>query len=139
MFFYSQLCSMKRLLLLLFLLAGALQLHAGEAALSPSAAVTADTLQSDTLHPEKGKFSRALSRAENQRLIAAILAFPFPFGITGLHRIYLGTSPWVPVVYFATLGGFGILPLTDFIAIVSASDADFKTYLNNGNVFMWVK
>lgn len=130
---------MKRLLLLLFLLTGALKMHAGEAVITRTAINVSDTLQSDTTQFQKGKFSRALSRAENQRLIAAILAFPFPFGITGLHRIYLGTSPWVPVVYFATLGGFGILPLTDFIAIVSASDADFKTYLNNGNVFMWVK
>ena len=129
---------MKRLLLLLLLLAGALKMQAGETVLQHPAVVSPDSLQADTFHAE-GKFFRAIHRAENQRLIAAILAFPFPFGITGLHRIYLGTSPWVPVVYFATLGGFGILPLTDFIAIVSASDADFKSYLNNGNVFMWVK
>ena len=47
---------------------------------------------------------------DHRKLIAAVLAFPFPFGIVGLHRIFLGTKPYVPVVYIATLGGiFGIL------------------------------
>jgi TM2 domain-containing membrane protein YozV len=74
----------------------------------------------------------------NKRITAAVLSFPFPFGIVGLHRIYLGTNPHVPVVYIATLGGiFGLLPLMDFIAITFGND--FETYRNNGNVFMWVK
>src|SRR6185503_9682570 len=41
---------------------------------------------------------------ENKRAIAAVLAFPFPFGILGLHRIYLGTKPYMPFVYLGTLG-----------------------------------
>jgi TM2 domain-containing membrane protein YozV len=74
----------------------------------------------------------------NKRITAAVLSFPFPFGIVGLHRIYLGTDPHVPVVYIASLGGiFGLLPLMDFIAITFGHD--FETYRNNGNVFMWVK
>jgi TM2 domain-containing membrane protein YozV len=74
----------------------------------------------------------------NKRITAAVLSFPFPFGIVGLHRIYLGTNPHVPVVYIASLGGiFGLLPLMDFIAITFGND--FETYRNNGNVFMWVK
>lgn len=74
----------------------------------------------------------------NKRITAAVLSFPFPFGIVGLHRIYLGTDPHVPVVYIASLGGiFGLLPLMDFIAITFGKD--FETYRNNGNVFMWVK
>ncbi|HEU4716414.1 MAG TPA: TM2 domain-containing protein [Bacteroidia bacterium] len=78
-------------------------------------------------------------RAANDRFIAAVLAFPVPFGILGLHRIYLGTAPYVPVVYIVTAGGFGLLPLLDFIAIVSASDEEFESFHGNPNVFMWVK
>jgi TM2 domain-containing membrane protein YozV len=74
----------------------------------------------------------------NKQITAAALAFPFPFGIVGLHRIYLGTSPHVPVVYIGTLGGiFGLLPLMDFFAITFSKD--FEHYRNNGNVFMWIK
>ncbi len=74
----------------------------------------------------------------NKKITAAALAFPFPFGIVGLHRIYLGTKPHVPVVYIATLGGvFGILPLVDFFVIIT--DKDFEQYKNNGKIFMWIK
>ena len=38
---------------------------------------------------------------ENKKVIAAILAFPFPFGMLGLHRIYLGTKPYMPFAYIA--------------------------------------
>lgn len=74
----------------------------------------------------------------NKRITAAVLAFPFPFGIVGLHRIYLGTKPHVPVVYIASLGGiFGLLPFIDFCAITFGKN--FDQYRDNGNVFMWVK
>lgn len=74
----------------------------------------------------------------NKRITAAVLAFPVPFGIVGLHRIYLGTKPHVPVAYIASLGGvFGILPLIDFFAITC--DKNFDHYRDNGKVFMWVK
>ena len=77
-------------------------------------------------------------RHENKKLISAILAFPFPFGILGLHRIYLGTKPYMPFVYVGTLGGcFGILPLIDFITILIADDEAFKGFENNPKVFMW--
>ncbi len=74
---------------------------------------------------------------KNKKLIAAALAFPFPFGIVGLHRIYLGTAPYIPVVYIGTLGGgFGILPFIDFCILIL--DKDFERYNNNNKVFMWV-
>lgn len=74
---------------------------------------------------------------KNKRVVAAILAFPFPFGIVGLHRIYLGTAPHVPVVYIGTFGGvIGILPFIDFCVLVL--DKDFDRYINNKKVFMWV-
>ncbi|MCC6372444.1 MAG: NINE protein [Bacteroidia bacterium] len=75
---------------------------------------------------------------KNRRTTAAILAFPFPFGIVGLHRIYLGCAPYVPVVYIASLGGaFGVLPFIDFCVLVL--DKDVEAYVNNKKVFMWVK
>lgn len=74
----------------------------------------------------------------NKKITAATLAFPFPFGIVGLHRIYLGTKPYVPVAYIGTVGGvFGILPLIDFCKITF--DKDFEQYRDNGKVFMWIK
>jgi hypothetical protein len=76
---------------------------------------------------------------ENDKVVAAILAFPL-FGIIGLHRIYLGTKPYVPVVYIATLGGCaGVLPLIDFFAIIFANKETFDCYKENPKVFMWIK
>lgn len=74
---------------------------------------------------------------KNKRITAAILAFPFPFGIVGLHRIYLGTAPYVPVVYIGSLGGiFGILPFIDFCVLIL--DKEETRYIDNKKVFMWV-
>lgn len=79
-----------------------------------------------------------MRRKKNKRITAAILAFPFPFGIVGLHRIYLGCAPYVPVVYIASIGGaFGILPFIDFCMLVL--DKDIDRYQNNNNVFMWAR
>jgi TM2 domain-containing membrane protein YozV len=75
---------------------------------------------------------------KNKRITAALLAFPFPFGIVGLHRIYLGTKPYVPVAYIGSLGGvFGILPFIDFWALLF--DKDFDHYIDNGKVLMWIR
>jgi len=75
---------------------------------------------------------------ENKRVIAAILAFPLPFGILGVHRIYLGTKPYMPFAYIGTLGGcFGILPLIDFCTILFSDDETFKEFENNPRVIMW--
>lgn len=75
-----------------------------------------------------------------KKLITAILAFPIPFGFIGLHRIYLGTAPWVPIAYLCTGGGgLGLLPILDFIFIVTADEEEFKEYENNPNFFMFVE
>ncbi len=99
-------------------------------------------LTSEELASDKGpnpviKLFRKKQRL-NKRITAAVLAFPFPFGIVGLHRIYLGTKPYVPVAYVASLGGvFGILPFIDFCAIVF-DRKNFEHYKDNGQVFMWL-
>lgn len=68
------------------------------------------------------------------RITAAILAIALgPFGV---HRLYLGTKPYVPAVYVATVGGgIGILPFIDFIVLVFTKD--ITPYMNNNKVFMW--
>lgn len=77
-------------------------------------------------------------RAQHKKSIAAVLAFPFPFGLVGLHRIYLGCAPYIPVVYIASLGGvFGILPLVDFFVILA--EKDLEKFTNSTEVFMWVQ
>lgn len=87
-------------------------------------------------NPILKKFNR--KKRLNKKITAAVLAFPFPFGMVGLHRIYLGTKPHVPVVYIATFGGvLGILPLIDFFAITC--DKNFDQYRDNGKIFMWIK
>jgi TM2 domain-containing membrane protein YozV len=79
------------------------------------------------------------SKFKTKKIIAAILSFPVPFGLLGLHRIFLGTKPYIPFVYVGTVGGcFLVLPIIDFIAILSADEEVFKQYENNPKVFMWL-
>jgi TM2 domain-containing membrane protein YozV len=84
------------------------------------------------------KIIHPIGKQEKKRWVAAITAFPFPFGFVGAHRIMLGTKPWVPIVYIATFGGcFGLLPLIDFCVILFSKD--IQQYENNPNIFMWIK
>jgi len=58
-------------------------------------------------------------------------------GVVGLHRIYLGTSPVIPVFYAVTLGGgMGLLVLGDLIAILIVKD--INDYADNPSILMWV-
>jgi|SRR5690554_4743844 len=71
-----------------------------------------------------------------KRLKAALLALFL--GHFGVHRIYLGTSPNVPIVYSLTLGGgLGLLPLADFIFILTTKD--LEAFAENDKVFMWLE
>ncbi|MCC7301017.1 MAG: TM2 domain-containing protein [Bacteroidia bacterium] len=71
-----------------------------------------------------------------QKLKAALLAFPL-IGITGAHRVFLGTEPYMPLVYLATVGGFGILPLVDFVVILATPPRELNRFRNSEKVFMW--
>jgi TM2 domain-containing membrane protein YozV len=87
-------------------------------------------------HPVRFLFKKNISA--RQKIVAAVLAFPFPFGIVGLHRIYMGTKPHVPVIYIATFGGaFGVLPFIDFCILVL--DKKPERYFNNPRLFMWIE
>ncbi len=112
------------------------------AKINPDTLASGDTISLESIYsgiplPED---SSAASGHKSKKLIAAILSFPLPFGILGLHRIILGTKPYMPFVYIGTLGGcFGILPLIDFIAILSSKEEKMRSYFNNPKVFMWAK
>ncbi|MEO8760078.1 MAG: hypothetical protein ABI448_04255 [Bacteroidia bacterium] len=73
-----------------------------------------------------------------KKVVAAVCAFPLPFGVIGVHRIILGTKPYVPLIYIATFGGgFGVLPFIDFWVIIL--DKDINHYKENSHVFMWIE
>lgn len=72
---------------------------------------------------------------ENRKLTAVLLTLTL--GMLGVHRLYLGTKPWVPAVYLLTFGGgFFILPLIDLVAILSSTD--LSRFENNSSIFMWI-
>ncbi len=76
---------------------------------------------------------------KKHRLIAALLAFPVPFGVFGAHRMYMHSSAKVPLLYIATLGGgIGILPFIDFVLILLNKDIHLN-YTSNSHLFMWQK
>lgn len=72
------------------------------------------------------------------KAIAAILAFPLPFGMLGLHRFYLGAKPIIPILYFVTFGGgFGILPFVDMMVVILSRDT--KSFYKNSKILMWYR
>ena len=69
------------------------------------------------------------------RALAAALAVTL--GPFGAHRLYLGTTPKVPLLYGLTFGGFGVLVLIDLGHILFTQD--LAVYQNNRQVLMWAK
>ena len=73
---------------------------------------------------------------ENKKVTAAILTLTL--GMLGVHRIYLGTAPYIPAVYLFTFGGgFFILPIIDLVMILSTND--LSKFENNNRILMWTK
>lgn len=59
-------------------------------------------------------------------------------GISGLHRIYMGTSPGVFIAYIITGGGCGIVQLADTIILgIAAMEDDISPFVDNRKFFMW--
>ena len=81
-------------------------------------------------------FNKLADSLKSKRITAAILTLPL--GMLGVHRMYLGTKPVVPIVYILTFGGgFGILPFIDFVVLLISDET--KPFINNSRVFMWNK
>ena len=77
-------------------------------------------------------FNRKRTHKKITAIVLAVALGPF-----GAHRLYLGTTAKVPVIYCLTLGGgLGILPFTDIIAIIATKD--IGKYEHNTKVVMWV-
>jgi hypothetical protein len=75
-------------------------------------------------------------RSNNKKKIIAIAA-DILTGPLGGHRIYLGTKPWVPIVYAVTLGGgLGTLPIIDLFVIIFTHN--LNRYCNNPQIIMWL-
>ena len=69
---------------------------------------------------------------------AVAITLAVTLGAFGVHRLYLGTSNKVPIIYTLTLGGgFGVLMVSDIIAIIATKD--INTYSPSEKVFMWAK
>ena len=94
-----------------------------ELILKTSTVFFTDSLKSDAI-PVKFKRGKAI--------IFCVLT-----GFLGGHRIYLGTHHRTPIIYSATLGGFGILPLVDLIHIIFSKD--ISKYENKPEIIMWRK
>lgn len=87
---------------------------------------------SDSTHIQTTTDQKVLRRKKVVAVGLATLLGPF-----GVHRLYLGTDPKIPVIYSITFGAFGILPLTDIIAILTTREID--QYTNNSHIIMWMK
>jgi len=74
-------------------------------------------------------------KKENARLISSSLAVLL--GPFGAHRLYLGMTTKVAIIYGITFGGFGILATIDLFHLLFTKDLD--AYRNSDKVFMWVK
>jgi len=72
---------------------------------------------------------------KHSKFIAA--SFDLTLGMFGVHRLYLGTKPIVPMIYAITLGGGGFLVVIDMGIILFSKDID--KYCNNNSIFMWNK
>ena len=134
-YFYLNSVSLKKLFFILFIIC------CGKLCASHSTKNNySENFRIDTKTEKPNPIWVLLKKKNNTRkkVISAVLAFPLPFGVIGLHRIYLGTKPYVPLVYIGTIGGaFGILPFIDFFVILL--DKDIEHYKSNPHVFMWIE
>lgn len=89
--------------------------------------ITITELALDTSAVEPGKWKVKL----------AAVGLALSLGPFGVHRIYLGTSTFVPIAYTITLGGgLGILPVLDIITILLTRDLDKLT--NHRGMFLFL-
>lgn len=72
---------------------------------------------------------------EHSKFVAATL--DITLGLFGAHRLYLGTSPQVPVIYTLTLGGGGFIVLTDLGVILFTKD--LEQFADDPHVIMWAE
>lgn len=125
---------------------------AGEASATPAVSISYSQYQliqselESQLDAELNQFTQLVSEAsplipnveevKHKKLKAILLGVAL--GHFGVHRIYLGTKPNVPIAYSLTLGGgFGLIPLVDVIALIATKD--ISQYENNSQFIMWMR
>jgi len=87
--------------------------------------------KSNFLFKKKHFLQNTKHKTKGKAILMALLTGPI-----GGHRIYLGTTPFVPIVYALTLGGgMGLLPAVDIIFILFSPN--LTPYENNPNIIMW--
>lgn len=65
------------------------------------------------------------SLAAKWKVKVTAIGLAIALGPFGVHRLYLGTSAYVPVAYTLTLGGgIGFLPVMDIITILVTKDLE---------------
>ncbi len=83
-----------------------------------------DNMETETI-PSILKLDSAISKTGKWKTKLAAVGLALSLGPFGVHRIYLGTSTFVPIAYTVTLGGgLGILPVLDIITILLTRDLD---------------
>ncbi len=78
-------------------------------------------------------FHIGIKHKENARRVAILLNVSL--GYFGVHRMYLGTDPKVPIFYTLSMGGGGLLWLVDLGILIAHKD--IEPYINNPRMFMW--
>lgn len=81
------------------------------------------------------KIQKFVRKTSSKKSKVVATALDLSMGLLGVHRLYLGTSTKVPILYTITLGGGGFLVLTDLVIIITAKD--FEKHSNNPHVLMW--
>lgn len=121
---------MARGLLILLLCLGPMAMaRAGGPFRPPMPAATIEALALDGAGPA----ADTSLAPENKRLVAiGLCALLGPFGA---HRLYLGTSAKVPIIYGLTFGGFGVLVLIDLAHLLL--QRDLAPFQGNSKVLMW--
>lgn len=68
------------------------------------------------------------------------LLLTFFLGWTGIHRMYMGSTPWMWILYLLTGGGFGVVVLLDFVfeLIGFVDGSGLGKYYDNPNILMWL-
>lgn len=92
----------------------------------------------ETVESMAGSLDSADSIVLNQKNKTVAITLAVTLGAFGVHRLYLGTSNKVPIIYTLTLGGgFGVLMVSDIVALIATKD--INTYSPSEKVFMWAK
>jgi hypothetical protein len=84
-------------------------------------------------HQNKRDVDLSTRITEHSKIVA--VGLNLSLGLFGVHRLYLGTSPKVPVIYTFTLGGGCIIFLGDLATIIFTKD--LEQFTNQTELIMW--